>query len=501
MTTNWIFKLSMLMCLAVTACTSSDNDKPTPPAFPEKQTLTVEVGQTAEVEFDASQEWRMTSDKPWVRFLVGEGEQTEELPIAYGDAGQNIVKIVMKDNGFGFEPEVASLNLTMSNFSQVVFEVTRPANVRETQMLLAKTSSGSVDPIEALDMPYTAANGYRIAFLANYDWKIISWPDWLSPMKNLTGEANAAIPAPKDMNLLSVNLEARAYEKMGEVILADRSGTQQAAFPITFAGMDGDKVTIVPSVKQGITFTYDGKIDGSGSVGGGEVTDETERVLKITTRNMEYKIAIVTYDLNTFVAREIAIDSPENWVTCTRSTEVVGQLSVSLNQDNNTNADRILYVYILPPTYMTAPGYDYSKDFDEDWFSSTIGFRVTQSKKPLTEGFVLKSGLTSQLLAAPVKLADANLVAQYGTDNIYQKTFTQQEWTAGGSIQILPHGLQKGFLYEFANSNAWAANVAMSTDKIAISNRVAFDRLPSTQAPIIFKKQDGSVYGVLFISK
>ena len=97
-----ILQSGLLFCLATFAACSSDNDEQpqTPPTFPEKQTLSIPVGETLQVSFDAEREWRMTSDMAWVRFLAG--DPAEEMPIASGPAGTNTVTLLMKTDRHRF---------------------------------------------------------------------------------------------------------------------------------------------------------------------------------------------------------------------------------------------------------------------------------------------------------------------------------------------------------------------------------------------------------------
>lgn len=496
MTTNWFFKLSFLLCMVATACSSDDSKQQAPPVFPEKQMLSVEAGQTLEIQFDAAQEWRMASDKSWLRFLIGESQ--EELAIASGDAGKNTLTILMKENGWGFDAESALLSLTMSNLTQVVYEVTRPAIIREVRMKYAKSVSGTPKEAESLTIAYNEFTMCRIGFEANFDWKIRSMPEWMKPIRT-AGDANVVLSSNKMLDIVSIDLAMKPYEKNGVIVISDRLENQTFEFPVTYAGMPGNTIAVSPGsiLRSGLTFTHDGRIYKTGTEGSGS-TEERESVIKVESRNMQCRIAVVAYDSQSNTAQEVT--GAESWVSCVESPLTKAEYTISVNADNKTAADRKLYLYILPPDYMSGAGYDYAKDFDDDWFSSKLGMCITQQVKPLSEGFVITAAVTNTPMAAPQKLNDPALQAEYGTENIYQKVFTPEEWAISGAIKVVPNGIEF-FSHLFANSGKWATKWESTGAALMISNRVSYASLPTDRAPIIFKTSGGAIHGVLFIAK
>ena len=200
-----ILQSGLLFCLATFAACSSNNDEQpqTPPTFPEKQTLSIPAGETLQVSFDAEREWRMTSDMAWVRFLAG--NPAEEMPIASGQAGTNTVTLLMKTDGHRFAEETALLNMTMANVSQTVFEVTRPAKEREIRMMVSPNGSAFAEA-ERLELLY--GKSCRVGFKANFDWKIVSAPDWMAPMTRITGKANEA-PTVSNLSLIHISEPTR----------------------------------------------------------------------------------------------------------------------------------------------------------------------------------------------------------------------------------------------------------------------------------------------------
>ena len=507
-----ILQSGLLFCLAIFAACSSDNDEQpqTPPTFPEKQTFSIPAGETLQVSFDAEREWRMTSDMAWVRFLAG--DPAEEMPIASGPAGTNTVTLLMKTDGHRFAEETALLNMTMANVSQTVFEVTRPAKEREIRMMVSPNGSAFAEA-ERLELLY--GKSCRVGFKANFDWKIVSVPDWMAPMTRITGEANEAPTVGNSDHIATNNAVAGAklpFSQQGELVVKPHKGDgPEYRFPVVYPGMGAEDFALTPLFNYGIHFNNEGyfciynPVDGSGDT----PTEERQTTLNVLTRELQRRILIVEYDLAAKTAREVA--PADSWLAC-RETAGSPEIVLSVEPFEEWN-DRTLYAYFLPPHYLEND-YDFSKDFrvsgNKVTFSGkTYGREIVQTGKPRLEGFEITgrdTSLQEVKFSDPVKVTDRpDLVEKYGTENIYARAFTMDEWHIGTqNFTVKVFGIN-----DYAMSNPaqkteqekWFKTFGPGQNQFTIGGRVAYASLPDGEYPIEILDSNGSVYGVLIISK
>lgn len=508
MITKWLLRLGMLICAISIAACSSDNEKSSVPNFPDKQTLEVAAGKTHVLTFLTERPWRMTSDKAWVRFLMD--NPAEELPVAYGSAGENAVTIVMKQNGWAFDTESAQLSLTMDGHTQPIFELKRPAKERSVKMKV-KYHREQPEYENSINITYADRTRYQVGFEANFDWKVVSMPKWLNPLKTITGEADIETGSFERISIADEWLPyafTNAADLENTIVLADRSGEHTFPFVITFEGLPDDVLNLIPTttLSSGIQFYYDRSLmnDGLSSVG---PSDKTKTVIsKIEVRNMDYTIKYVTYNTADRTAREIT--PAEAWfkVEPITNTAYSYEISIKDNTDYQEWNDRNLYLFILPPKYKN--GYDYISVFDEngnlDRMANKYGIQIKQLGKRL-EGYVLTGGYSQEIsIADPIRVNDQALIEKYGTTNLYEKAFTEEEWAVKGRIQIQANGLWD-IKYVFDDWSKWqTSEPSISSYKLELGSHTTrrdFAELPEEVSPIFFKNDDGSTYGVLLIKK
>lgn len=509
MITKWLLRLGMLICAISIAACSSDNEESSVPNFPDKQTLEVAAGETHVLTFLTERPWRMTSDKAWVRFLMG--DPAEELPVAYGSAGENTVTIVMKQNGWAFDTESAQLSLTMDGHTQPIFELRRPAKERSVKMKV-KYHTQQPEYETSVNISYADRSRFQVGFEANFDWKVVSVPKWLQPLDVITGEADA--PAEK-LERLTVADEWLPYgfedtnAPENTIVITDRLGEYTFPFTFTFEGMPDDVLSLMPrtTLASGIQFYYDCRLMNDGLSSGGPSQDRESIISEIETRNMDYTLEYVAFDLADKAAREITPE--EAWF---KVEPVVGEahnyrISIKDETDYQAWNDRRQYLFILPPKYKKG-GYDYASVFDEegnlDRERNKYGIQITQLGKRL-EGYVLVGGYSMDIpIADPIRMEDPVLIEKYGTANLYKKVFTEEEWSMNGQIQIQANGLWE-MRYEFTDWADWMkSQPSPSAYRLALGShttRKPFAELPEKVSPIFFKNSDGSTYGVLLLQK
>ena len=102
--------LSLLVSVAITSCSSDDDNSSMPdPVFPESRQYEIRPGEEIEINFEASMEWRLTSDKQWLKFI----DEVGQFQSLVGKAGAQAIKVTVTDGALGFADDKAVIKLTM----------------------------------------------------------------------------------------------------------------------------------------------------------------------------------------------------------------------------------------------------------------------------------------------------------------------------------------------------------------------------------------------------
>ena len=157
----------IIMMIAAMNFTISCTDEPETEKqakLPVLEDLTVGVGQTGTIDFNAPLAWTISSDKEW--FALG-GEQGETS----GEAGQQSVPYTVTDQDADFEKTTeANVRIVFSDDRYITFKVTR--GTLDRTMTITSDEEGTT-PIESIDMDNTMLSyqNMRTFYVsANYDW-------------------------------------------------------------------------------------------------------------------------------------------------------------------------------------------------------------------------------------------------------------------------------------------------------------------------------------------
>lgn len=91
------------------------------PEFPECQQIEIQPEQVYGLNFEANQEWRISSDRQWLKFIDGTGK----FQSLTGKAGHQTVQFTATNGAQGFEGDKASIQLTLGGLTQVIAELSR----------------------------------------------------------------------------------------------------------------------------------------------------------------------------------------------------------------------------------------------------------------------------------------------------------------------------------------------------------------------------------------
>lgn len=515
----------LLTSFVMASCSSDDETVAIDPAFPEVQHYEVQPEQVYEIDFHAEVAWKITSDKQWLKFIYESG-QFQSLD---GKAGQQTVSFTVTDGAQGFVEDQAKIMLTMNGKTEVIAELKRAALKRVAQMYTWE-DKGNL-PIDKFVSDKLNSNG-NIGFTANFDWRVdgASLPEWLVEpvdgqrgLANLCGEAGQGITFEQTAPV-EVELAERYRDLEGTITLRAIEGDYTCQFPILAKGIEARKINWlgrVVDLRGGLLWDDKGthlKKDPNG----GEITVlDYPAACHALIRDNAYSIHYVVWNNDLRQAEEVSGD--EVWVNIDKQEG--GKLTLSAKQNPN-RAGRKLFLFLVPNDTVI----DYNTHFSRYNGSlnfSTDRYAMQLEQLGLSGGFDVWKQVNSikyEVLSGTVKSADAELIAgKLGlakVDNIYERSFTAEEWNMTNRIYFSPIGLIESWgdfeIYdENFNSlgmtaNDWAQSIYMGNaydesyntyQSLVLDQRKAFDILPGDCLYVVIRGKGGKDLGTFVIRK
>ena len=103
-----IMALAMMIIATFTACSDDDGEGNKPIVFPELKNINCAAGETAEISFETTADWELSSSAGWCKFQNGEFLES----LIYGKAGKQTVTIATSADGQSHnEDAVAEITL------------------------------------------------------------------------------------------------------------------------------------------------------------------------------------------------------------------------------------------------------------------------------------------------------------------------------------------------------------------------------------------------------
>ena len=131
--------LAMMIIATFTACSDDDGEGNKPIVFPELKNINCAAGETAEISFETTADWELSSSAGWCKFQNGEFLES----LIYGKAGKQTVTIATSADGQSHnEDAVAEITLKIGNESQIIYKVTRAR--KEYADLIVSDEAGNV---------------------------------------------------------------------------------------------------------------------------------------------------------------------------------------------------------------------------------------------------------------------------------------------------------------------------------------------------------------------
>ena len=271
----------IIMMIAAMNFTISCTDEPETEKqaeLPVLEDLTVAVGQTGTIDFNAPLAWTISSDKEW--FALG-GEQGETS----GEAGQQSVPYTVTDQDADFEKTTeANVRIVFSDDRYITFKVTR--GTLDRTMTITSDEEGTM-PIESIDMDNTMLSyqNMRTFYVsANYDWyyDAAGSSDWIvlsgGALEGKAGETCAVSvyidqdKAPVEAGTGRIALSSYDNEPVTEELTVNFGGFGQGYWKIVEV-RNGQEFA---NAYGGCTFSSDGFISQAGMA-----TDQNSVTLKL----------------------------------------------------------------------------------------------------------------------------------------------------------------------------------------------------------------------------
>lgn len=411
----WYFRFCVLTLCCVMAGCSDDDNTPQKPTFPELQKINCEVGQTTEIEFEASADWKLTSSSLWCQFIIDD----EAMNSCSGTAGKQKVEIQINDNASELNKAYkAEISLWMNGFSNVIFEVTRPT---EGYHLVLKDEKGNIFTEEnPLTISYDGKESYSVE--ANFDWKFSKWPEWMSASTSsgAAGDNSRKIsPAIASGHTKNANT--------GVLTFVNAEGEELVKVPVKYEGIPEDKIEFSTGTNRwNWSFSADGKTYASSSGTSGSTTWlDAPLPLTVVAKADNYKIVCLEvvgglykhvdaknwYEVSDAKNGSIQITAAANKGEDERKGCLMIFPTVIYNQIGDNKFDEM----VIPNGVMNTSYEDKYTAIEYKQSGAPIGFKImdeSDNRIPVTA--LTEEGMTED-----------QLEAKYGVSNVYRLTLNQ----------------------------------------------------------------------------
>lgn len=471
----WYFRFCVLTLCCVMAGCSDDDDTPQKPTFPELQKINCEVGQTTEIEFEASTDWKLTSSSLWCQFIIDD----EAMNSCSGTAGKQKVEIQINDNASELNKAYkAEISLWMNGFSNVIFEVTRPTEGYE---LVLKDQNGNVFTKEnPLTISYDGQESYSVE--ANFDWRLTKWPEWMSASTSsgVAGDNSRKIsPAIASGHTKNANT--------GTLTFVNEKGEELANIPVKYEGIPEDKIEFSTGTNP---WKWSFSLSGTQYSSGGGTSGSTSWIdgpmpLGVVAKDDNYKIVLLKQDTNGY-SRIIS----DGWYQVTDDHKGAIQIATDANVGDETRAGCLL---VFPMAVYQIIG---DNKFDEivlpqgQIASDYERYGAIYFSQAASQGFNISDYDSGKLFKA-TKIADA------ASDNAYELVLDKKAY---GSLTIVINGYSSSYVNLPASSVTKSDTWSGISVNGAMNSTFYIENIPDAVGSVRIEISDnGTIYGVLIV--
>ncbi len=437
----------MLMIVTSFVATSCDKE-PNIGEIPGCKDIICTAGDKPTFSFSIENDWKLSSDATWCKFITYSGEQLEMS----GGAGSHTITLKITDEGIKNQPTFANITIKVGDKEGIIAKVERGAD-----KLYLKLYDVTDTPKTAIKLGYIDWIPFRLE--GNFRFAATEIPEWIEighkqdsgtiePNNSITGVPGEQIEA---YARIVNDGERERYEIKADdgyvIKFADESGNNTFEFPIIYDGMGNDNLSFTGPTEQyyGWEVSLDGtKYRQTNSQNGQMFEYPNSLEFNIAALNDQYKVILFEKKIERGIPsyevyKEEGYSEKEWWVDIVRGKksedEDPGTLTVKV-QATETTRHGILMVMPMG-TYGQKHSDLLGNIFEMDGSSGVELLTIKQEYVPFIlmeftqrdfkeleagEGMYIYHSLTTLEIPA-TKISDATLAEDYGTDQIYTCPF------------------------------------------------------------------------------
>lgn len=520
--------LILLVGLVFVSCSSGDEKvNVIAPVFPESKQFDIIPDEIIEINFNASTEWKLASNRQWLKFIDNKGR----FQSLTGKPGEYTVKITVTDGALGFVDDEAIVELTMGELTQTVAELTRSAKKRVAKMFTME--NGEIKEIDEF-VDETFARSELIGFEANFDWRVDpeSIPEWLIntggglKIQNLSGEAGQVVDFSR-MVYIDTKEEARYSDLESTVTIRAINSDYTYRFPIKATGIEAGSIKWIGSaaiLRGGLLWDDKGntlkKVAGTSDI----YPSDEPNICHVIVRDNKFTLRFMEWDSSN--RKVVEVPEGKVWVDVVRRE---GGLLTLKAKDNLVRSQRKMVVFFVPENTEI----DYSSYFNKTGVFNFLntGYGMQLEQYGLSGGFGIsrqKSSTSFNSLGEGVEVEDVTEIAERLSltklDNIYEHSFTAEEWnmkTGMDRLHVAPLGLitpwnsfdvyNSDFVRLGVTAPGWSSKNFVRgnvydenynpTPSVYIDARIPFKDIRESCLYIVFRDSAGKDMGTFVIRK
>lgn len=337
--------LALVVAFGTTSCDTNDG----PHALPDAKEIVCSVGDRPTFTFTAGDDWRLSSDAPWCKFVTYDGDKQDMS----GKAGTHTITLKITDEGIKNQPTFAKITIKIGTSSAVIATVERGPD-----KLYMRLYDVTDTPKTAIELGYVDWIPFRIE--ANFRFTATEIPYWIEigyKQENGKIEVNNSITGvPGEQTEAYARIVNDGYRERslitiadGHVIkFADESGANTFEFPVIYNGMGSDMIAFMGPTEQtyGWEVSLDGRTFRQTYSNNDVVVTYTEALdFTIIAQDDSYKVIRIDQNIQRGIpSYEIYKEEDSCWFNCTRDAEDQSLLTVTIDLSDVTRHGMIMVV-------------------------------------------------------------------------------------------------------------------------------------------------------------
>lgn len=422
--------MALVACLAFAAC-SKDDDNMSSVSFPELQTIECEVNATADISFESSGNWKLSSSSLWCQFIV----DGERMHSCQGKAGRQSIKLIVTGDATELmKSYTADITLEIDGQEKVIYKVTRPVVGYELHVMDAAQENefNAENPVK---VAYSGGLDFKVS--ANCAWALVSVPEWVTVKNNILSDDNhnSAVCGTEEIVVTAYAEMTNTFQyipRMGELVFKSADGQKSVTIPVVYEGMPEDEIDFSLTQHYNWTFSADGQTVSSGTDMGTPIIYDAPMSIGVWAKNQEYECVLLTKDGSGYMQ----MDPFGAWYFVDNKKDSETESHIEISVKENTDGVRKGCVMVFPKAVYDKingnfDGIVLSEDYMEikSEYERYVAFDFTQSApEGGNTGFTFFNEEGSKVLLTDNNYMpyanmtgedDAALIEKFGTTNVW----------------------------------------------------------------------------------